>query len=80
LDLAGQVSLELHVAGLAEHLKGCCFLLDVEQAACKKSQLSWAVCMQADQFQPIIYIIISEGPLTDLISQLVIHRVGRETP
>jgi hypothetical protein len=64
LDLAGQVSLERHVAGLVEHLKGCCFLLEVEQAACKKSRLSWAVCMQ-DQFQPIIYIIISEGPPTD---------------
>jgi hypothetical protein len=70
LDLAGQVSLERHVAGLVEHLKGCCFLLEVEQAACKKSRLSWAVCMQ-DQFQPIIYIIILEGPPTDLISQLV---------
>ena len=30
LDLAGQVSLERHVAGLVEHLKGCCFLLEVE--------------------------------------------------
>jgi hypothetical protein len=28
-------------------------LLEVEQTACKKSLLSWAVCMQADQFQPI---------------------------
>ena len=30
LDLAGQVSLEHNVAGLVEHLKGCCFLLEVE--------------------------------------------------
>ncbi len=69
LDLAGQVSLELHVAVLIEHLKGCYFLLEVEQAACKKSRLSWAVCMQEDQFQPIIYIVILEGPPTNLISQ-----------
>ncbi len=46
-------------------------LLEVEQAACKKSRLSWAVCMQADQFLPISYIIISEGPPTELISQPV---------
>ena len=26
-------------------------LLEVEQAACKKSRLSWAVCMQADHFR-----------------------------
>jgi hypothetical protein len=37
-------------------------LLEVEQVACKKSQLSWAVCMQADQFQPIRYIIVAAGP------------------
>ncbi len=36
-------------------------LLEVEQAACKKSQLSWAVCMQEDHFQPISYIIIAAG-------------------
>jgi hypothetical protein len=36
LGLAGQVSLEHHIAGLVEHLEGCCFLLEVEQAACKK--------------------------------------------
>jgi hypothetical protein len=37
-------------------------LLEVEQAACKKSRLSWAVCMQKDRFQPISYKIIAAGP------------------
>jgi hypothetical protein len=37
-------------------------LLEVEQATCKKSRLSWAVCMQVDQFLPISYIIIAAGP------------------
>ncbi len=39
LGLAGQVSLEHHVAGLVEHLKpeGYCFLLEVDQVACKIS-------------------------------------------
>jgi hypothetical protein len=37
-------------------------LLEVVQAAYKKSRLSWAVCMQTDQFQPISYIIIAAGP------------------
>jgi hypothetical protein len=37
-------------------------LLEVEQAACRKSLLSWAVCMQADQFQPISYLSITAGP------------------
>ncbi len=41
-------------------------LLKVEQATCKKSQLTWAawawaVCMQADQFQLISYLIIAAG-------------------
>jgi hypothetical protein len=40
-------------------------LLEVEQAA-KKSRLSWAVCMQVDQFQPISYTIIIAGPLAAL--------------
>jgi hypothetical protein len=35
--------------------------LDVEQAACEKSRLSWAVCMQGDQFQPIRNLIIACG-------------------
>jgi hypothetical protein len=37
-------------------------LLEVEQAACKRSRLSWAVCMHAGQFQPISYIITAAGP------------------
>jgi hypothetical protein len=37
-------------------------LLEIEQADCKKSRLSSAVCIQADQFQPISYIIIAAGP------------------
>jgi hypothetical protein len=55
------------IGGINFWLDSACrvVLPEVEQAACKKSRLSWAVCMQADQFQPIIYIIISEGPPTD---------------
>ncbi len=37
-------------------------LLEVEWAACKKSRLSWTVCMQADRFLPISCIIIAAGP------------------
>jgi hypothetical protein len=38
-------------------------LFEVEQAAWKKSQLSWAVCMHVDIFKPIRYIIIAAaGP------------------
>jgi hypothetical protein len=39
---------------------------EVEQAVCKKSLLSWAVCMQVDQFQPISYIIIAAGRPAEL--------------
>ncbi len=44
-------------------------LLEVEQAACKKSRLSSvsrALCMQADQFNPISYIITAAGPPAEL--------------
>jgi hypothetical protein len=37
-------------------------LLEVVQAACKKSLLSWAVCMQVDQFKPLSYKIIAAEP------------------
>jgi hypothetical protein len=52
------------VGGIIFWLDAVCrvVLLRVEQAACKKSQLCWLVCVQADQFQPKSYIIIDAGP------------------
>jgi hypothetical protein len=45
-------------------------LVKVEQAACEKSQVRWAVCMQADQFQPI-QLRTSIHVITQLVVQLV---------
>ncbi len=63
-DLLCQPKRRRGLGGIIFWLHAVCrvVLLKVEQTSCKISRLSWAVCMQADQFQPISYINIGAGP------------------
>ncbi len=65
-------SYEEGLGGIIFWLDAVCraVLLEVERATCKKSQVRWAVCMQADQYQPI-----QQRTSTSIILQLVIQRV-----
>jgi hypothetical protein len=45
-------------------------LVEVEHAACEKSRVRWAVCTQADQFQPI-----QQRTSISIIAQLVVQQV-----
>jgi hypothetical protein len=77
-----QPSDEEELGGIIFWLDAVCrvVLREVEQAACKKSRHSWAVCMHADKFQPISYIIIAARPPAALYhSWSSSSRVKRET-